>query len=230
MKQQPGRISDMSHLSAERHSALLDEQPTEAEQAHLASCSACRAERASYSTLAEMARGAPVIDIPLTSWEQLAPALRREGLVRREVGAFTVGRGWLRVAAALLLLAGGVAAGRISAGASLVPQRAAAGMGSIEAAPTFASLEEAEVARLRAERVSDAALAYLVRHDTSEQTVTVQALRARLSAFEAIRGARNVAPDDPVIGGYYRNAATQYEATLRQMNTALPGVVRMTVY
>ena len=48
-------------------------------------------------------------------------------------------------------------------------------------------------ARIRAERVSEAALAYLVRNDTTEQTVTVQALRARLSTFEAIRGASRVA-------------------------------------
>jgi hypothetical protein len=38
------------------------------------------------------------------------------------------------------------------------------------------------------------------------------------------------APHDPVINGYYLTTIGQREATLRQLNTALPASLRLTSY
>jgi len=42
--------------------------------------------------------------------------------------------------------------------------------------------------------------------------------------------ALNDAPYDPVINGYYLTTVGQREATLRQLNTALPVGMRLTSY
>ena len=65
----------MSHLSPERLAALIDEQPTAAELAHLAACRPCARERGAYEALAAMSQSNGSIGKPLTSWDRLAPAL-----------------------------------------------------------------------------------------------------------------------------------------------------------
>src|ERR1051325_9010208 len=103
----------MSHLSPERLAALIDEQPTAAELAHLAACPPCSRERGAYEALAAMAQSGTAIGQPLTSWQKLAPALAKDGII--EAGRRFAGRSWLtrglRAAAAVLLLAGGVFVG-----------------------------------------------------------------------------------------------------------------------
>jgi len=76
----------MQHLEAERLAALDHDAPTLDELAHLAACSACRAERDAYAALVGMAQSAgltrPDGDAPrLTSWDSLSVALREEGLL-----------------------------------------------------------------------------------------------------------------------------------------------------
>src|SRR6476661_4767850 len=111
-------MSIMSHLSPERLAALLDEQPTPAELAHLAACRPCSRERGAYEALASMSKSAPSIGQPLTSWNKLAPELTRDGVIERGRGfglRGRISRVWLQAAAAVLLLVGGVQVGRLTA-------------------------------------------------------------------------------------------------------------------
>src|SRR6478752_5843058 len=109
------RTRDMSHLPTERLAALVDEAPTPAELAHLASCADCARERAAYRNLSELAVvETSRLGAPLTTWEMLRPALFADGVIddgRVHVRARQVRRPWLQAAAAVLLLSGGVMAG-----------------------------------------------------------------------------------------------------------------------
>jgi hypothetical protein len=236
----------MSHLSTERLAALGDEAPTPVEAAHLAECEVCAREHAAYRTLVTLAheeRGA--IGIPLTRFEAIASALATEevvaGPVTRSVSRRARSRSFLRmpmrVAAGFLLLAGGAAFGRLSAGASLFPftGRAIASNPTSPVVTTdaasFASIEQARDAQLHSEALYQQAAAYLAEHDT---TVAGEgspvAYRSRLAALDQVisttREAMRQAPHDPVINGYYLTTLGQREATLRQLNTVLPASLR----
>src|SRR5689334_2069277 len=116
----------MLHLSSERLAALADDNPSAAEMAHLTSCADCARERRAYQRLTSMASAESTrIGVPLSSWESLAPALVADRVIDRG-GRFRftrnrASRGWLQAAAAVLLLSGGVMAGRVSAGSSVLP-------------------------------------------------------------------------------------------------------------
>src|SRR5262245_19432256 len=114
------RNPHMSHLSTERLAALVDEAPTSAELAHLASCSECARERSAYLNLASLASSTSAqIGVPLSTWEKLAPALVADCIIDRGRGFHfrtrSVRSPWLQAAAAVSLIAGGVAAGRLTA-------------------------------------------------------------------------------------------------------------------
>jgi hypothetical protein len=221
----------MSHLSAERIAALADEPPTGAELAHLTSCSVCTRERATHAALAALAHAEPAIDMPVTTWERLAPALRREGLITTPRHGVRRVNGWVRAAAAVVLVTGGMVAGRMSAGARPIPSLASSDPGSAAPAATrFASVEEAETARRQAEEVSRAAIDYLTTNDPALQAESPRALRARALAFEAMRSARDMAPDDPVVTSYVEDATAHYETTMRQLNSVTPVSLRLHVY
>ena len=204
----------MSHLSAERLASLADAGPTTGEEAaHLAACAACAAERAAHRRLASMAldertRLAP----PLTDWTSLRAALDGEGMFREPAlgsrlsalgsrpsatarpraesrGPLFSRRAGLRVAAALVIAAGGAAIGRASAGVPPVPGftvataataslpdrlmdtvRAAGAAGVAFVADTtaaFRSTTDALVALARAEEQYQLAAAFLLQHDSS---------------------------------------------------------------
>lgn len=223
----------MPHLELERLAALDHESPTPAEQAHLASCPACRREQEAFAQLADLAglqAAAPVrVDVPrLTEWDALATALRAEGLITAPVPVRRAGLpSWLsRAAAAAVLLVGGVGAGRLSAGVSLLPraQVVVSAAPAPELAGDFRSVEDASAALDRAHREYERASFWLASHDT---TVHAQAVyRARLVALEqmltASRDGLYEAPQDPVLNQYYLAAYTAREATLRQLGAALP--------
>src|SRR5262245_30951083 len=157
------RNTSMSHLSPERLAALVDETPTTAELAHLAGCAECARERAAYRNLVELAvNNSAAIDAPLTSWEALRPALARDGIVDGGKGTPArtrrAGRPWLQAAAAVLLTAGGMIGGRLSAGASPLPNAQmnnATPTASANADTTqhFRSVDEARVAQTQAQLV-----------------------------------------------------------------------------
>src|SRR5206468_8495259 len=122
-----GQLVDMSHLPDERLAALLDEPPTSAELAHLASCERCAAERTAYRALRELANSEQRIGAPLSDWESLAPALRADGII--DTGEWRVARRprrfsgiWSQSAAAVLVAIGGIAYGRYSAVGSVLPE------------------------------------------------------------------------------------------------------------
>ncbi|HEY5219244.1 MAG TPA: hypothetical protein VIJ16_05510 [Gemmatimonadaceae bacterium] len=237
----------MSHLSPERLAALADEQPTAAELAHLNVCSACASERAVADALVSLASEERAsIGLPLTRWESLSSALQSEGLISRTAPRISVarrhgsGRMWLQAAAALLFVAGGTVLGRYTAGAAPVP-----GFSSSVATRTvqpsdsqhtvFTSVDDARAARSKAQLVYQNAAAFLAQHDSgSGGGESPSTMRTRLAALDrvshAMREALNDAPYDPVINDYYLTTLGQREATLRQLNTALPAGMRVSSF
>lgn len=233
----------MSHLPTERLAALVDEPPTAAELAHLTSCAECARERAAYHRLVELAAGSGAsIGAPLTTWEALRPKLRDDRIIgaddtrrpRRHVG-----RVWLQAAAAVLLISGGMVAGRITAGATPLPStnRSPATMASVSAdsTPHFRSIEEARSAQLQSQVLYQTATAFLAQRDTATHAAeSPAAIRTRLAALDRTRQvldeALDEAPYDPVINGYYLTTLGQREATIRQLNTVAAASMRITSY
>jgi hypothetical protein len=241
------RTLDMSHLHTERLAALADESPTPAEQAHLAACGDCARERAAHEAVLAKAKLAPHISAPLTTWETLAPALRADGIIgtapapRRagEVPDIVPRRSTIwrlsQVAAAVLLVAGGMTVGRMTA-----PNNGGEGLRAIattegEVIPHFVNADEAQRELSRAEVRYQAAVAYLARHDTiTSVPESIKALEARVQALGSVitpvREALRDAPYDPVLSNLYLAATGSRDATVRQLNSGLPSSVRTTVY
>jgi hypothetical protein len=230
----------MSHLSTDRLAALGDEQPTPAEAAHLAACEVCAREHAAYRTLVGMARAeSSALGLPLTRWDTIADALARERPAPDTANRRT--RWPMQAAAGLLLLAGGAMLGRTTAGASPLPgelsppvrtaaQSASAPSRALDTA--FVSLDDARRAQQLSETVYQRAAAYLAQYDTvAASEGSPVAYRSRLAALDRVisasREAMRDAPHDPVINGYYLTTINQREATLRQLNTALPASLRL---
>lgn len=72
----------MQHLSPERIASLVDEPATADERTHFELCSLCRADYVAVRRIvagAEAERDRPIT--PLVPWQQLATALRSEGLI-----------------------------------------------------------------------------------------------------------------------------------------------------
>ncbi|HTJ21448.1 MAG TPA: hypothetical protein VL383_03595 [Gemmatimonadaceae bacterium] len=234
----------MSHLPTERLAALADEPPTAAELAHLTSCAECARERAAYQSLVELAAGSGAsIGAPLTTWEALRPKLLDDRIIGP--GAVTLrprrhaGRVWLQAAAAVLLVSGGMVAGRVTAGASPLPlteqSPLTAAAPSTDSTPRFRSIDEARAAQTQSQLMYQTATAFLAQRDTANHAPeSPAAIRTRLAALDRTRQvldqALDEAPYDPVINGYYLTTLGQREATLRQLNTVAPASMRITSY
>jgi hypothetical protein len=222
--------------------ALVDEAPTPAELAHLASCEACARERAAHRAVAELAATeASRLGAPLTSWDALRPALVADGVIDDGRGlVFRERRGqrpWLQAAAAVLLMIGGVAAGRWSAHAPVIPsaRNVAVTPTPTDSAPVFRTIQDARDAQTQSQTMYQTATAYLAQHDTAGAPVeSPSAIRARLAALTRAQNvmgeALNEAPYDPVINGYYLTTVGQREATMRRLNAVLPATMKMTSY
>jgi len=243
----------MSHLSTERLAALADEPPTADELAHLAGCEFCARERAVYTgLLASAGEEYSRIGAPLTTWEKLRPALMADGVIdvdeaRRILSSgrrrWNMNGAW-QVAAAVLLVIGGFAAGRVSSGDSPVPGLTAGGtststttteVASNPESVQFTSVSQAREARRVYESLFQSASAYIAANDTAAFTPdTPAALRMRLATLdrveEAVREAMPQAPADPVINGYYLTTLGQKEAALQQLNASLPSSMRINVF
>jgi hypothetical protein len=236
----------MSHLSSERLAALADDPPSPSELAHLTGCVACSAERHAFERLLTISRSEQArIGVPLSRWESIALAFRPQDEADYDVERtperaprLLQGRTWLRAAAAVLLVAGGMAAGRFSAGASALPHlrrdRPIADRPVVQDSmqSAFATVDEAREARARYEMLYQNAAAYLAAHDSSSYSPdSPAAMRTRLAALdrvgETMRAAMHQAPYDPVINGYYLTTMGQREATIRQLNTSLPAGIRI---
>lgn len=221
----------MSHLSSERLAALIDEQPTAAELAHLAGCRPCARERAAYEALDAMAQGSSTIGSPLTSWDKLAPALRNDGVMETDISRIRrmrLLRGLMQAAAAVILVAGGVVVGRMTANSSTSGVVAETSSGDVQ----FASIEEAQAAAAKSQNVYQASMAYLAARDTVGLSVATPAvIKARLAALDQVAqiagAALESAPYDPVVNNLYLNARGQRDASVRMLNTAS---TRLTTY
>jgi hypothetical protein len=163
------------------------------------------------------------------------------------MGMRVVGSSWLRAAAAIALLAGGAAAGRASAVAgplavaSPIPAVTTAEGGDAFAAPAawpaqdlipeYRTAAEAEAALQRLEVAYQHAAAYLAGSDTASRVDATEDYRTRLVALDrasrTMREAMEKAPYDPVITGYYLTTLGEREATLRQLNVAVPAGARL---
>ena len=239
----------MSHLDTERLAMLADDEPTAAEREHLMECEPCAREWRGYVALRGMAAQAPseMTMTPLTTWDALAAQLRDEGLIRigdargvavaRSGGRWT--RGWMQIAASLLLLAGGAVAGRMSvqddggSGAAVTPVAGARGRALVANAggdSAFTSVEEARAVLENAERQYRLASLWLLEKQDSTGTDSDPELyRTRLAALDQMAGAARdavyEAPHDPVINSYYINTLAAREVTLKQLNASLGGQV-----
>jgi len=173
--------------------------------------------------------------------------------VSRNVGSMGARwRPWLNAAAAVLLVLGGGAVGRWSAyagqrgatqGSSSQVANAqrssgatlAANSPSTDTTLTFHSMEEALATLRVAERTYRSAVSYIAAQDTSADTqVSPEQFRARLAALDRMSGAAlaavNEAPHDPVINQYYLSTVSARQATLRQLDRALPSGVKLVSY
>jgi hypothetical protein len=245
----------MLHVSAERLAALADDEPTTTEGEHLARCATCARERQAHRSLRSLAasnRSASVTtSAPLTSWESLLPALRSEGLVADGAiagspnGATVLpfrrrwaSSGLMRAAAAVLLVATGLIAGRWSAGAAPVPGLAA-GTDTLTALVTdttlaFKTASEALAALTRYEHGYQAAASFLAEHDTASRVDGREAYQARLATLDQVAAATRQGlqerPYDPVINRYYLSALSARQATLQLLGTSLPPNVQVGGY
>jgi hypothetical protein len=232
----------MSHLPTERIAVLVDESPTAAELAHLASCAECTRERAMYQSLADLAASESTrIGSPLTRWESLAPALLADGVIDdgrvRQIGSRHVRRPWVQAAAAVLFIAGGMMAGRYTAGASVLPVNSGSNAVAslIDTTARFSSAAEARQAQAQSQALYETATAFLAQQDTTSRSAdSPTAIRTRLAAIEQTQDvmgeALKKAPYDAVINGYYLSTLGQREATLRQLNSVMPASMKITSY
>ena len=105
------------HLTLEMISALLEEPEEHAESAaHLAACEACSLDHLRMRRMLMALSGLGEMQPPADEWERIEAKLPRERgvLFLRRAGLFT---GWpVQAAAAMLVFAGGIAAGLVLTG------------------------------------------------------------------------------------------------------------------
>lgn len=236
----------MSHLHPERLAALADGEPTAAEATHLSSCSACAYEIAAHRRLLMLAwQERETLTAPLTSWETIAVAARREGLVRAARSAHDTRSAlpeghprvthWLQAAAAVVLLIGGMAIGRLAIPQFVGGETAASSarhVSNADSVTTFRSTAEAISVLQRAERDYRMAMMYLSGQDTVTRVADDPAIyRARLAALDEMAGvaldAVHQAPQDPLMNRYYLATLGARDATLRQLGEKLPENVQL---
>ncbi|MEP6857102.1 MAG: hypothetical protein ABI994_01870 [Gemmatimonadales bacterium] len=171
---------------------------------------------------------------PLNDWRTIAARAREEGLIRESSsGGWVSGQPWMRAAAAVLLLVGGIAIGRTTIGLpSATASSGAVNVSSPSTTPTiaeasFASVEEASASLLRAARDYERASRFLAANNTSSSNKDSSAIyTARLAALDqmanATENALQTAPHDPVINQYY--LATMGARVATQQMVARPVV------
>lgn len=238
----------MLHLPVERLAELADTEPTSEECVHLEACAQCTREVRAYVALRTMTASEKERTVgPLLAWNDLRDDLAENGLLvsaksgsvpaRFNRWSHSAARWSLRAAASFALIAGGVAIGRATqkstdvasvapAPAASAPAAAAANAQPASSRPTFASRAEALAAVVRAQQDYQRAAAFLLASDTTVTPNSPSQYRERLAALDDVMGVTRAAlervPHDPVINSYYLATMGAREATLQQLQLALP--------
>ncbi|MBU6366840.1 MAG: hypothetical protein KJT01_11575 [Gemmatimonadetes bacterium] len=242
------------HLPPDRVAACEAGQGTLPELAHLRRCAACRAEVAAIGRvlgLAEAWRDASGSGeglSPLTSWETLAPALRREGLLRVAPGEASRGPATPGRTASAHDGRGWGAPATVRARRVTVPWRWTA---VLAAAATVALLlpaawrgETTRTGDANAPRmvVAEAGDGAVLPWDgdpaafggTGEAPDALARTRARVAALdrllEASQEALDSAPGDPVLVRSVEQAHAAREAALRALGGTLPASHQLVRY
>jgi hypothetical protein len=159
---------------------------------------------------------------PLNDWQTIAARAREEGLIRESSSrAWVSDQPWIRAAAAVLLLIGGIAIGRATIALPSGTSDAATANSTVSGTPSssqstaltvgnasFASVEEATASLDRAARDYERASRFLAENNASGANKDSSAIyTARLAALDqvvnATESALQTAPHDPVINQYY---------------------------
>jgi hypothetical protein len=159
---------------------------------------------------------------PLNEWRTIAARAREEGLIRESQSSrwWTSSQPWLRSAAAVLLLVGGIAIGRATIALPSAVQ-ATAGKAT-PANASFASVDDASAALNRAVDDYQRASEFLAVNNAStgsRDSLTMYSKRA--AALDKIENATvsalQTAPHDPVINQYYLATMGARVATQQQL-------------
>ncbi|MEP6780424.1 MAG: hypothetical protein ABJC26_11085 [Gemmatimonadaceae bacterium] len=215
-------------------------------------CRAERAALIELAQMAMLAGDEPIASFAprLTNWESLSVELRKQGLITSapsntsEFAVTTTTTSWLSratprsksewwrvAAAAVILVVGGAAAGRWSNSTSsplsdstTVATAAGIGGGLGLGSSGFSSIDEANKELARVQKNFDRVSLWLAANDTTLNTP--DKVRRRLAALDQMLAATHAglqeAPQDPVLKHYYSAAYAAREATLQQLNGALP--------
>ena len=235
-------MEHMPHLSPDRLAELADSEPTAAERQHLDACATCAAERSAHRrvlTVAHLERDR--LMPPLVTWDTLSVQLRAEGLIKPQASTVTPrlwATGMMRAAAALLFVTGGVAVGRYTAGAPVVPAigvTSGAVVDPVAGRDPFRSTDEAVAALNDAQQTYQRAAAFLAAKNTDPtRGGTTQTARRSLAALDEITAASRAAlwqaPDDPRVNQIYLQSLGAREQALHQLGNVLPVNVRLTSY
>ena len=173
---------------------------------------------------------------PLNEWRTIAARAREEGLIRESSSAGWVSsQPWMRAAAAILLLIGGIAIGRATialpsasgTAANVSSPTAATSSPAATGNASFASVEDATATLDRAARDYENASRFLAANNATGANKDSSAIyTARLAALDqvvnATENALQTAPHDPVINQYY--LATMGARVATQQMVARPVV------
>ena len=214
----------MEHLSLERLARLVDERPTEEEQAILDAEPGLRRELDALRAQTGALKDLPAMVPPPDSWPELREKLVAEGLVRGRRASPVLWRKWIQIAAGLVLFTGGTAFGWVTA--SSPGSAGGAPMVGSEAGETgsasFASLEEAMVAVQEAEQEWTAAFGeyrrllgtQIERELPADPAIRLAAIDALLAASKA---AVEESPADQFFNGLVVSTLAERQQTLRQI-------------
>ena len=160
---------------------------------------------------------------PLNEWRTIAARAREEGLIRESQSSrwWASSQPWVRAAAAVLLLVGGIAIGRVTIALPSAVQSTASNS-TPAANANFASVDDASAALNRAVDEYQRASEFLAVNNAStgsRDSLTMYTKRA--AALDKIENATvsalQTAPHDPVINQYYLATMGARVATQQQL-------------
>jgi hypothetical protein len=161
--------------------------------------------------------------VPLNEWRTIAARAREEGLIRESQSSrwWASSQPWLRSAAAVLLLVGGIAIGRATIALPSAVQ-STAGKATPVANASFASVDDASAALNRAVDDYQRASEFLAVNNASTGSRDSLAMYSkRAEALDKIENATvsalQTAPHDPVINQYYLATMGARVATQQQL-------------